>query len=87
MNQYEEHLAHSAPCSSRWDGYDRGDQMVDEVHESVIGRMTSVTGRKVVITLATIGYDDWYTVTVDDMTVYCDQGRDKAIETARSWMN
>ena len=24
-NQYEEHLAHSAPCSSRWDGFDRGD--------------------------------------------------------------
>lgn len=25
MDQYEEHLAHSAPCSSRWDGFDRGD--------------------------------------------------------------
>jgi len=24
-NQYEEHLAHSAPCSSQWDGFDRGD--------------------------------------------------------------
>lgn len=24
-DQYEEHLAHSAPCSSRWDGFDRGD--------------------------------------------------------------
>ena len=24
-NQYEEHLAHSAPCASRWDGLDRGD--------------------------------------------------------------
>ena len=24
-NQYEEHLAHSAPCASRWDGFDRGD--------------------------------------------------------------
>lgn len=23
--QYEEHLAHSAPCASRWDGFDRGD--------------------------------------------------------------
>lgn len=25
LNQYEEHLAHSAPCNSRWDGFDRGD--------------------------------------------------------------
>lgn len=24
-SQYEEHLAHSATCSSRWDGFDRGD--------------------------------------------------------------
>lgn len=25
VDQYEEHLAHSAPCNSRWDGFDRGD--------------------------------------------------------------
>ena len=24
-DQHEEHLAHSAPCASRWDGFDRGD--------------------------------------------------------------
>jgi hypothetical protein len=24
-NQYEEHVAQSAPCNSRWDGFDRGD--------------------------------------------------------------
>lgn len=24
-DQYEEHLAHSAPCTSRWDGWDCGD--------------------------------------------------------------
>lgn len=24
-DKYEEHLAHSAPCASRWDGFDRGD--------------------------------------------------------------
>ena len=24
-DQYEEHLAHSAPCASRWDRFDRGD--------------------------------------------------------------
>jgi hypothetical protein len=24
-DRYEEHLAHSAPCASRWDGFDRGD--------------------------------------------------------------
>lgn len=25
MHKYEEHLRDSAPCSSRWDGFDRGD--------------------------------------------------------------
>lgn len=25
MNQYYEHLSDSSPCSSRWDGFDRGD--------------------------------------------------------------
>lgn len=24
-DKYEEHLAHSAPCASRFDGFDRGD--------------------------------------------------------------
>jgi hypothetical protein len=25
IDKYEEHLADSAPCASRWDGFDRGD--------------------------------------------------------------
>lgn len=32
VDQYEEHLAHSAPCNSRFDGFDRGDQG-DETYE------------------------------------------------------
>ena len=24
-DQYQEHIDHSAPCASRWDGFDRGD--------------------------------------------------------------
>ena len=24
-DQYQEHLSQSAPCASRWDGFDRGD--------------------------------------------------------------
>jgi hypothetical protein len=28
-DQYEEHLAHSTPCASRWDGFDRGDADLD----------------------------------------------------------
>lgn len=32
-NQYEEHLAHSAPCASRWDGLDRGDADWDYTEE------------------------------------------------------
>ena len=34
-NQYEEHLAHSAPCSSRWDGFDRGDTDWDYEEEQL----------------------------------------------------
>lgn len=30
MDQYEEHLAHSAPCSSQWDGFDRGDTCYED---------------------------------------------------------
>lgn len=25
LDAYQEHLDHSAPCASRWDGFDRGD--------------------------------------------------------------
>ena len=25
IDKYEEHVADSAPCASRWDGFDRGD--------------------------------------------------------------
>ena len=32
---YQEHLAHSAPCSSRFDGFDRGDQG-DEAYEDAL---------------------------------------------------
>jgi hypothetical protein len=30
-DKYQEHLAHSAPCSSAWDGFDRGDDDHDLV--------------------------------------------------------
>lgn len=29
-DQYEEHLADSSPCASRWDGFDRGDVKQDD---------------------------------------------------------
>lgn len=26
FDKLQEHIAHSAPCASRWDGFDRGDR-------------------------------------------------------------
>ena len=89
-DQYEEHLAHSAPCSSRWDGFDRGDLGREEprVVETVIGRMTNGAGQRVVITCNTVEYSDFYTVLVDGECVFFEEDdRTGAIRVARQWMN
>ena len=41
-SQHEEHLAHSAPCASRFDGFDRGDSCDydEEGNRIVYGRPT-----------------------------------------------
>lgn len=89
-NQYEEHLAHSAPCNSRWDGWDRGDTATDfeTAHGSrVIGRMTSGGGYKVEITEFWWRYDTHFEVSVDGRRVHSTDDRAKAIVVARWWMN
>ena len=93
-NQYEEHLAHSAPCNSRWDGFDRGTVWADEKEEAddiqivVIGRMTNNAGQRVVIEEVTFGPSEVYhTVLVNGAKVFWElNSRQQAITVARWWM-
>jgi hypothetical protein len=89
-SQYDEHIA-SQPDDSRWDGFDRGDTDFQEQQGScVIGRMTSESGSKVVIT------EHWfdgrsgawsnYTVSIDGALVHDTDDRANAITVARWWM-
>ena len=89
-NQYEEHLAHSAPCNSRWDGFDRGTVWADEKPEVttlIIGRMTNDAGQLVVI--EEIRCEDlvFHSVLVDgDRCFWEEDNRQRAITVARWWM-
>jgi len=91
-NQYEEHLAHSAPCSSQWDGFDRGDSERDvdfvEIITTIIGRMTNNAGQRVVIEEVTFGPSEVYhTVLVNGAKVFWElNSRQQAITVARWWM-
>lgn len=90
-NQYEEHIAHSAPCASRWDGFDRGTTWDDEpfVTERVIGRMTNEAGQRVAINEAVFndGSDSHYTVLVNGREVFAESDKARAIRVARWWMD
>lgn len=92
-SQYEEHLAHSAPCASRWDGFDRGDLDVATHHDQgqrVIGRMTNGAGQRVVIVELWFDGDMAYEVQIDGAIVYSDfldGDRARAITVARWWMS
>lgn len=90
-SHYEEHLAHSAPCASRWDGFDRGDTGRDVDHcdqgQRVIGRMTSGGGYRVEI------IETWcddlldYEVRIDGKCVHTAEDRAQAVAVARWWMD
>ena len=87
-SQYEEHLAHSAPCASRWDGFDRGDIGNHEECDQgsrVIGRMSSSRGRVEVVELWS---DDLtqYEVTVDGNRVHSTDDRAQALTVGRWWV-
>ena len=71
---YEEHLAHSAPCASRWDGYDRGDLGRENEQENLTIKRT-VSASAAGIYLFREDCDDicLWTVEVD--------GRDKCFAT------
>ena len=88
MNQYQEHLAHSAPCSSRFDGWDRGDTTFEmDQGSKVIGRMTSGGGYKVEIIEHWSGCDTFFEVLVDEKQVHWTGDRANGIVVARWWMN
>lgn len=93
-NQYEEHLAHSAPCSSRWDGFDRGDTGRDPAEdidqgERVIGRLTNGAGQRVVVRELWCEDLRGYEVLVDGDCVYSDwqdADRARALTVGRWWL-
>jgi hypothetical protein len=86
-NQYEEHLAHSAPCNSRWDGFDRGDtnDVIDQGSE-VIGRMTSEAGHKVEVIKWWSDSDRFYEVYINGRRVLFTEDRSKALVVGRWWL-
>jgi hypothetical protein len=91
LSHYEEHIAHSAPCNSRWDGFDRGDlgrTSVDacDIGQRVIGRMTSEGGYRVVVTEFWCDMDSVFEVHVDGKRVHSTDDRAQAITVARWWM-
>ena len=88
-NQYEEHLAHSAPCNSRWDGFDRGTVWADEApSERIIGRMTNEAGQRVEILEVEFSEGEAdYSVFVDGKRVFFESNcRQDAVVVARWWM-
>lgn len=90
-NQLEEHIAHSAPCASRWDGFDRGTVWADEPQQETkcIGRMTSEAGYRVQIMETTC--DDgaaYYEVHVNGKPMFDGWNcKSRAIQVARWWMD
>jgi len=88
--QYEEHIAHSAPCNSRWDGFDRGDanDVTETPTERCIGRMTNLTGQRISIIETDFGTDSMFEVFVNGNCVFSDfDCRPRAIQVARWWMD
>jgi hypothetical protein len=88
-NQYEEHLA-SQPDNSRWDGFDHGDDdMSYDTHgETVIGRMTSEAGLRVVIVEESAGDSLFHKVLINGNCVFFEENnRFRAVVVARWWMD
>ena len=89
MNQYDEHIRDSAPCSSRWDGYDRGDlgREVSDQGTRVVGRMTVSQGYKVEIVECWSDYDSIYQILVAGMVVQTAEDYPEAVIVARRWLS
>ena len=92
IDKYEEHVRDSAPCSSRFDGYCRGDVDADLLpvgRSKTIGRMTSVNVEKVEV-IETIDVNgilsDFYDVMVDGTLAWSCEDRAEALEVGRWWL-
>jgi len=89
MTQYDEHIRDSAPCSSRWDGYDRGDlgREISDQGTRVVGRMTATQGYKVEIVECWNDYDCIYQILVAGMLVQTAEDYPEAVIVARRWLS
>lgn len=90
MTQYEEHIRDSAPCTSRFDGFDRGDLgyedvLVDE-GSRVVGRLTARQGYKVEIIELWSGAFSAHQVVVAGAVVHTADDFTEALIVARRWL-
>jgi hypothetical protein len=86
MNQYDEHIRDSAPCTSRFDGFDCGDLEVSDQGTRVVGRMTATQGYKVEIVECWSDYDSIYQILVAGMVVQTAEDYPEAVIVARRWL-
>jgi hypothetical protein len=90
MTQYEEHIRDSAPCTSRFDGYDRGDLGREEILDQgtrVVGRMTATQGYKVEIIECWNGDFSMHQILVAGMVVQTAEDYPEAVIVARRWLS
>ena len=89
MNQYNEHMAHSAPCTSRFDGFDCGDlgREVSDQGTRVVGRMTATQGYKVEIIECWNGDFSMHQILVAGMVVQTAEDYPEAVIVARRWLS
>jgi hypothetical protein len=87
MNQYDEHIRDSAPCTSRFDGFDCGDLGVSDQGTRVVGRMTATQGYKVEIVECWNDYDCIFQVLVAGMLVQTAEDYPEAVIVARRWLS
>ena len=89
MNQYDEHIRDSAPCNSRFDGFDCGDLGREEILDQgtrVVGRMTASQGYKVEIIELWSGDFSAHQVVVAGTLVYTADDLPEAVIVARRWL-
>lgn len=87
MNQYTEHLAHSAPCNSQYDGYEHNDNYdLMTIGKQVIGRMTNHSGNRVEIIECWCDNEYDYEVRVNKRIVHMTINRNNALTVAKQWM-
>jgi len=88
FDKLAEHLRDSAPCASRWDGFDRGDTDFEpDMGHRTIGRMTSGGGYRVEIVEYWCDEMRHYEVLIDGNRVHSTDDRGNAVIVARWWMD